>query len=608
MRVLKIILIPLFSIIFLIAAFLGVSYFLLHDRTNDMPLMLYKETETLQKEVENLKMEALRAADLTDKEEVFIGADQDRLNKIIYASLKEAVKNYDPNSENKENKYLFHQSAKIPVLGDASFTIKGVYTSFYGQTLNVYVPMEAMETTTCLTVEFKINQDETTRDIEIVLSKIKLGVLKLSPQKLSKYLNKFNFNVENFTSKINENLQKNDIPVSIVDGEFKAVIKRKDLEKKASEAIAKISSGDDKEKLIYQKTVEALTALDNNLIDFGVYNNNMIGIKIFLKKLKVSKESLINIDSLKGFNHHDFVQMQAQAFLINSLVYNTPTANVSFSQDEFNKMIYKTTEAYKDFKYEGEVNGVKMSIKVEAIEFILNETSVQIRVNMNLNGLKTLAIVDTKVVKQTEKKTILKFEDQVFMGQDPNENPNEYLHGSGEIVFYMLAKNLSSSASLLNYNENDKTFEFSGDTLETLMLTGSNATSSPVDFTNLKIGNGVITGNIVFYPHTTFGNNLANAIASLKEIIKTNNLISLANFQNLTPDQEAIVNNIVTQINTITEGTNNNTPIPPEVASGLVENISNLTEENKAQFMNQFNTAVGGNAAIMHFMNNYFKK
>ena len=62
MRVLKIILIPLFSIIFLIAAFLGVSYFLLHDRTNDMPLMLYKETETLQKEVENLKMEALRAA------------------------------------------------------------------------------------------------------------------------------------------------------------------------------------------------------------------------------------------------------------------------------------------------------------------------------------------------------------------------------------------------------------------------------------------------------------------------------------------------------------------------------------------------------------------
>lgn len=608
MRVLKIILIPLFSIIFLIAAFLGVSYFLLHDRTNDMPLSLYKETETLQKEVENFKMEALRAADLTDKEEVFIGADQDRLNKIIYASLKEAVKNYDPNSENKENKYLFHQSAKIPVLGDASFTIKGVYTNFYGQTLNVYVPMEAMETTTCLTVEFKINQDETTRDIEIVLSKVKLGVLKLSPQKLSKYLNKFNFNVENFTSKINENLQKNDIPVSIVDGEFKAVIKRKDLEKKASEAIAKISSGDDKEKLIYQKTVEALMALDNNLIDFGVYNNNMIGIKVFLRKLKVSKENLINVDSLKGFNPHDFVQMQAQAFLINSLVYNTPTASVSFSQDEFNKMIYKTTEAYKDFKYEGEVNGVKMSIKVEAIEFILNETSVQIRVNMNLNGLKTLAIVNTKVVKQTAEKTILKFEDQVVMGQDPNENPSEYLHGSGEIVFYMLAKNLSSSVSLLNYNENDKTFEFSGDTLETLMLTGSNATASPVDFTNLKIGNGVITGNIIFYPHTTFGNNLANAIASLKEILKTNNLISLSNFQNLTPDQEAIVNNIVTQINTITEGTNNNTPIPPEVASGLVENISNLTEENKAQFMNQFNSAIGGNAAILHFMNNYFKK
>ena len=608
MRVLKIILIPLFSIIFLIAAFLGVSYFLLHDRTNDMPLSLYKETETLQKEVENFKMEALRAADLTDKEEVFIGADQDRLNKIIYASLKEAVKNYDPNSENKENKYLFHQSAKIPVLGDASFTIKGVYTNFYGQTLNVYVPMEAMETTTCLTVEFKINQDETTRDIEIVLSKVKLGILKLSPQKISKYLNKFNFNVESFTSKINENLQKNDIPVSIVDGEFKAVIKRKDLEKKASEAIAKISSGDDKEKLIYQKTVEALMALDNNLIDFGVYNNNMIGIKIFLRKLKVSKENLINVDSLKGFNPHNFVQMQAQAFLINSLVYNTPTASVSFSQDEFNKMIYKTTEAYKDFKYEGEVNGVKMSIKVEAIEFILNETSVQIRVNMNLNGLKTLAIVNTKVVKQTAEKTILKFEDQVVMGQDPNENPSEYLHGSGEIVFYMLAKNLSSSVSLLNYNENDKTFEFSGDTLETLMLTGSNATASPVDFTNLKIGNGVITGNIIFYPHTTFGNNLANAIASLKEILKTNNLISLSNFQNLTPDQEAIVNNIVTQINTITEGTNNNTPIPPEVANGLVENISNLTEENKAQFMNQFNSAIGGNAAILHFMNNYFKK
>lgn len=608
MRVLKIILIPLFSIIFLIAAFLGVSYFLLHDRTNDMPLSLYKETETLQKEVENFKMEALRAADLTDKEEVFIGADQDRLNKIIYASLKEAVKNYDPNSENKEDKYLFYQSAKIPVLGDASFTIKGVYTNFYGQTLNVYVPMEAMETTTCLTVEFKINQDETTRDIEIVLSKVKLGVLKLSPQKLSKYLNKFNFNVESFTSKINENLQKNDIPVSIVDGEFKAVIKRKDLEKKASEAIAKISSGDDKEKLIYQKTVEALMALDNNLIDFGVYNNNMIGIKVFLRKLKVSKENLINVDSLKGFNPHDFVQMQAQAFLINSLVYNTPTASVSFSQDEFNKMIYKTTKAYKDFKYEGEVNGVKMSIKVEAIEFILNETSVQIRVNMNLNGLKTLAIVNTKVVKQTAEKTILKFEDQVVMGQDPNENPSEYLHGSGEIVFYMLAKNLSSSVSLLNYNENDKTFEFSGDTLETLMLTGSNATASPVDFTNLKIGNGVITGNIIFYPHTTFGNNLANAIASLKEILKTNNLISLSNFQNLTPDQEAIVNNIVTQINTITEGTNNNTPIPPEVASGLVENISNLTEENKAQFMNQFNAAIGGNAAILHFMNNYFKK
>ena len=271
-------------------------------------------------------------------------------------------------------------------------------------------------------------------------------------------------------------------------------------------------------------------------------------------------------------------------------------------------MIYKTTEAYKDFKYEGEVNGVKMSIKVEAIEFILNETSVQIRVNMNLNGLKTLAIVNTKVAKQTAEKTILKFEDQVVMGQDPNENPSEYLHGSGEIVFYMLAKNLSSSVSLLNYNENDKTFEFSGDTLETLMLTGSNATASPVDFTNLKIGNGVITGNIVFYPHTTFGNNLANAIASLKEILKTNNLISLSNFQNLTPDQEVIVNNIITQINTISEGTNNNTPIPPEVASGLVENISNLTEENKAQFMNQFNSAIGGNAAILHFMNNYFKK
>lgn len=276
-------------VVLLIVVPLTILYFTISDKIDDAPVELYNESISLNSEVAKL---IDRSLDTTD-DNVYLALDEDTLDLILFAIIRESV---NPNYYNDECttdscKYIenIELPEDVPLLGGKKVLVKHAYSKISEKNINAYVTLDILGfIKSKLNIGFEFKEASGVYTIEI--NKLGLGKLNLMSGFGKMILNPVLNGAGLSEEKINQKIKEKNIPVNFISKDFSFTFKKEDLGDVLKGLLTKQDTGS--ESKIIGEFVSILTSSDNDLLNLGIYNvdnKNLFGIKLNLKDLKYNE-------------------------------------------------------------------------------------------------------------------------------------------------------------------------------------------------------------------------------------------------------------------------------------------------------------------------------
>lgn len=580
----------LFGLIVFVVLLVGVPfailYFSIHDETDDTPLELYTETVTMESELSVLFDEGF---DLEDKDYLNLTFTKDQLNKIIYAMVKDSMnESYNPNLANgtDENKYIDYMEIEVPVLGTQKVLIKSIYADISNDQLYLYMPMKLFGISTRAKMALKF--DETSESYIFDFESLGLGKADLLKGFASDLAFKVLDQVDFSADKINEELDKKGIPLAFDLKNFAIEVKKEELNSLLKTFIETDEMDESNEKNMISELVTLLTRPENDLAEIGIFDSSF-GIRFDLTKFAVSEDITTLSDEIKTFDQASFIQYKTQGYVISSLG-STQNSKITFSNLEFNQLVYDYSNGYEDFKFSFPIPGSLTNISFEVIGILIdfNSSDVDIRVNINLNGMITSILLNGTLDQSDDQEILINIGDDISLGQDLTEEVGDYILASSSLLIGMLGDNMNS-LGVMSYSSDLNAFIIKADSFEKMMaVDGSNVT--PLEVNKIKI----VDDKLEVYASVPLGplslvlagatNDISNALA--------NNTFTEGDFNTTSPEQEEAVGNLLTTLNDISDSITNDT-LTDEQKDQLINDLNNLSSENRNIFLNGLEESSG---------------
>lgn len=573
--ILKLIFGLLITILLVVGIPLAIVYFTIADSVDDSPTSLYSEEVTLSSELSSFFNQGF---DLEGKDSLDLTLSEDGLNKLIFAFIREKLNSqFMPTSTCKAD-----GCGNIKVLEinydpiHAKVKLKNIYAKIENNQLGIYLPMTILgvKTRAKIVAKFIENEDYFIIDFETlglgkanllsgIASKIMLEVLKqtqLTETGINNYFESaglpMTFNVKDFSIKINKN-EMNQLVDKLINAD--------DMDEST-------------EKEMISELVYALTSKNNDLVDFGVFDKNF-GLRFDLKKLQVD-ESLVTLDSsTTQFNKTQFITNKVQNFIISNLV-SSNQSKVVFTNNEFNQILYDQSQGYNDFKITMDLpnTDAKIDLKIIGILIDFNATNVVIRINVDINGLKSSLKVTGILAVNNYSEITITINNQITIGEDIDEEVGEYITANSGLILNLLGDNIGD-LGIMTYAKTLKSFIISADSFKQLMaVNGTNET--PLNVSRLKI----VDDAIEVYVNIESSNPLANTIATVTETINNvlaTNTFTADDFDIDDPVEAEVVNELLANLDAIAEGIINN-ELDASTTNALIDSINTLSPENQA--------------------------
>lgn len=450
-------------LVIMIMICVGFILYRIHDNQDDAPYDLYSDDITVEYQLTQIFNQSF---DLEDKDYLDITLSEEELNKIIYTIIRKDINHkYDPKSDNLNEKYI--KTIEVNTfLGNQKVIIKSAYVQIENNEFGFYVTLRIFGFDTKIVTVATIEHDD--NNYYITFKKIGLGKLNL----LSGLAN--NILKEMFNNQIN-------VPNShiTVDYHNKQISLSKD---NLNEFL--------KEELVFSNEDEVLSALFdlltdpvNGIVEMGIFDNE-IGLRFALEKFAVDEESL-NVNNLDDFDKDLFIKNKVQNFIFSNLA---GSKKITFTDLDFNKIIYDKTNGYEDFTTSFLIPSSSSEIELKIIGIIVNfDEDVNIKVNVDINGLKTMILITGDVYHNDSRNVEIRFTDVITIGQDINEEIGEYLQGNINLILKPLKDNLGS-INLIKFE--DKSLYLDSHTFTELMKIDDNIT--PISVDRIKIIEGAI--------------------------------------------------------------------------------------------------------------------
>lgn len=571
----------LLTVIVLVGSVLAFVYFSIRDKTNEIPYELYSEDITFEDEVNNILFSSLDQ--FSENTELDVSFSEDNLNKLIFAIIRQNYPNYLPTDDCDEFSCQVIAGTKIdlPVIGKRAVAVKGAYGKFVNQDIRFYVILDlgSIPSTINLTLSFQENDGV----YKLIIKRLSLGKLNilsgLGKIFLGPVLNAVGLSEE----KINQVFEQKNIPLTFNQKELSFNFDKENL----SEVIKKLLTPKDSTPSEENEMLMSLLDIfaSNDLINFGFFDKNEIkhfGIRLTLEKLSVKEERRSLPHNVQTpFNTEVFINNKTQSFILSNLVSEP---KLTFTNLDFNRIIYDKTNQYQDFKYEFTLpNDKTFKISIDGILINFTKEEVVIDIIINMNDLITIMKIKSEVIDNNTNNVKLKIFELITLGEDEDEQVGEYISTSNLYLLNLLGDYLSE-LDIIKYDKTQHTFIIDSETFNSLInVTGTNDTPL-ISVDAINILNGYLDISITYQdPHLQ---DIINNVTTLINDLLTNHSVSMDDFDLTNPEQMEIVEGLIDTLDNISNTLSNNEELTPEQIDTLIDLINKLDDDNLDTFTN----------------------
>ena len=574
----------LFGLIIFVFVLVGIPFIILYvtinDSTDNTNYALYNENVTMESVITNLFDQGFN---LEDKDSIDLTFTQDEINKFIFAYIRQNVNDqYLPSDKKTDDvvKNIKTMYIDLPVLGGQKVEIKSIYAEIKEGKLEISVPMKffGFKTRARIAAKFEETNDSFVIDLE-TLGMGKSNLLKgLSNSIVKKFVS---------DKDINTTFEKEGLPIKFELTEAKLFIDKEKINDLVLKLLNPDNMSESNEKSFLRELMVTLTDKDNDLIHFGVFKNQF-GFKFDLTKFKVS-DSLSQLSSkITDFNKADFMKFKTQGLAISNII--SSSKKVTFSNLEFNQLVYNYTNGYESFKFNFDIPGstTKMNFEITGIIFDFNTQDVQIRINFILNGLKSSFILTGALNQQNNKEIIISINDKITLGQDVNEQVGEYIIANSSMILSMIGENMGDTG-VITYSSSLKAFILNAESFTKLMSVNDNDTPLTVD--TIKIIDNFLEIYVSLDSSSSLNNVLTDATSDILNALSSN-IFDLQDFETDDSQELESVNNLLSTLDSISDSINNST-LSDEQTNQLLIDLNNLSPENRNIFMSGLENSIG---------------
>lgn len=539
---------------------IGLTIYGITNSKDETPLDLYEDNITINSELSEVLNTTLDT--MGTKYALDVVFTEEQLNKIIYGAIKEKINtSYNPTSgTTSSEKYI--KSMDIPrevkVVGGKSLAVKSAYAVIEDEILRVYVTADGLGLIKSrIAFGFKLKTLDDNYILEIVEATIgKINIFSNFGKKVFSLVTK-NIDVE---KQVNDSLKKSNIPFTLDFENYQLICTKEDF--------AKMLEGLVGSNATIKDLIDTFI-MGEDVFNLGVFADNTFGVKINLEKLKVAESQLkLSSKITTNLNEDTFMQNKVQSYLISSL--GSTNKKITFSEVEFSQLIYSKTEGYKNLSFTTEIiKGTNINIKVEGITVSITESSLNINVILNINGLKTIAKLTSTATQLSKDEIEIKFDDKIVFGADLSIN--------SEFVMGFLKESLESF-KILTYNEAKDSYSITADVFYGLMSKSSSLT--PLKVSEIKLYNGGLNV-FIEYEDITLDSLVSTITTSVQEILKDDTFVNNVAFDT-TGDQAQAVITVKENIEEVASILNDATEELDEATTDkLISSINQLSIENQ---------------------------
>lgn len=569
MKIFKLLLKVLGGIFLLVILIVGVAIFLISDGKDEVNIDYFNGDVTI-----NEQMDPILERELTTLGETYkleFDFNEEVMNKILYAILLESVNDsYNPKyGTTNEEKYLMVAATlpdDIPFFGGKDILIKHAYAKINKDVITFAMTIDAAGLKTKLSLGLKVSTTEDAFVFEIVT--LKFGKLNLISG-LGKWLFNLILGEDALDAdKINQTLKDENIPFTFDSKAYTLISTKESFANFLADSINTEEDPND-----FNLMTGIITNPKYDLIAMETKDNKLF-LRIDLGILKVD-EKLTTYHS-SPFDSDAFLHNKIQTLAIQYLATNQKI--LTFSESELTKLINDNLNSSNPIKTTVILTD-NNSIEVTVLGIVVSMTQDEFsfRIIIDINGLKTVAVVTGDVVQESKGIININLRNEIIIGNN-NLISNDFLD--------QILSDCLSNDSILKYYPTEKRIVISSDVFSELLALAD--ASSEINIVEIAFANGALNVYVEFSDSEM--DDLMDSVSKVFEEILTDHLLDTTQLViNSAEDAEMIenINKTLTDISSnLSSGENK---LSADEANGLIDNINALSHENQEILYNQFN-------------------
>lgn len=564
-------------VLLVVGAVVGLTLYAISDNTDEAPVDLYDTSATTDTIIAQRVAYGLDG--MGEDYNLDLVFDEDSLNILLFSMVRKYLNpDFNPKTGTSAKElyaFSFEIPADLPVIGGKALGAKSLYGKINGENVTINITGDiAGKYKTRLFFTFSAETNET--EYVLHINELQMGKIKLINGTISDFaLDKIKSSID-INKEVNAQLEKINLPFVFNIEDYTLTASKQDFSDWVHGILESEEDGSMKTELL-----NVLFDPANDMLKFGMFNK-MFGLRVNLDALKVD-ESKTSLDAniKEEFNAELMIKNKAQTMVMASLANPSAEKYITVTEQDFSRLIYTNTEGYKDFKIEAEIlAGVMFKFAVEGIVFDISEDgkTVEISIILNINDVKTTAVLAGNVIQKDEKNVQIKLAETIRLGNNINI--------SSKFMTDMLAANFTSN-EMLKYNSSENALEFSAEVFNTFIKDSMDSSSTPLEVNKIEFDNDCLK-IYVEYTDATLASTIETVTNLLNDTLGAGVTLDTTRFSE--SDAETVAE-VQDALNDVQEALTNGT-LEAEDTEALVAAVNNLSTEAQEEFFAQITSNV----------------
>ena len=410
MKLIKFLLKFILVIVIIVVIIVGITIFAISDKTNDVNYDYYGEETTTNEVLKPIVKDAFDH--MGENYALDFSFDEKTVNKLIYTIIKTKLNTeYNPKTGTTDKEKYINSDYGIPenvaIVGGKKVIVKSCYAELEDNNLYLNVTADGLG---IIKTRVRLGLNITTTDNDYIFDIVSARLGKIDLQKglgrviFNSLVNSGAINVQN----INENFKEKGIPLELNLEDLRIISNKRDLGEYVTKIVVDNSSTE--EEPLDPSVVAFLgiiTNPDNKMLNLSS-SNDALTLDINLEKFKLAPSELVFDEELKKeFNFETFAKTKTQSISMGLLAGGTDNV-ITFSEMELGRLLYTKTNGYESLGYSTMIlNDIEFKLKIYGVSFNITEETFKINIFIDINGLKTKAVMDCPITYPNAEKDVI---------------------------------------------------------------------------------------------------------------------------------------------------------------------------------------------------------